>query len=912
MNPSTAKTESALFAIDAMPLLYRGHFVFLRKPRLTSSGINTSALTAFAGTLLHILEAHRPSHVAVVFDSTTPTFRHVLYPEYKAQRQKMPEDLAAAIPMALELVQALRIPALRVDGFEADDLLGTLAARANEAGLSAYLVTPDKDIAQLVNPRTFLYRPGKGSEEDAILDTEAVKHQWGISDPAQMIDLLAMAGDSSDNVPGIRGVGEKTAQELLTRFGSLEAVLAHAAELKGKLADRVAAGTDLARLSHELVTIRRDVPLSVGMEDLQRRSPNTAALRDVLAKYELLQMGRRLLGEDLKVSAAPSHATLSDTPHRYVCATDESALGELLAELKSASLWSFDTETTGLDPWHARLVGMSFATAPGRAWYVPVPADESGRERLLRRFQPCFAASQGVKVGHNTKFDLTVLRCHGLTVSGALHDTLLTHYALDAAERHGMDHLARQYLNYDPIPISRLLGDGKGPDPINMGDLPPEQICDYAAEDADVTLRLHAKLRPEAARAGALMALESCEEPLVSVLIAMEESGVRVAPETLRRYGEELNRELLQLEMRILEAGGGSFSVTSPKQLGEVLFDRLKLDPDAARTAASGQYATSEDVLQKLNGKHPIIGLILDHRACSKLKSTYVDRLPECIDARTGRVHTTFSQALTETGRLSSSDPNLQNIPIRTERGRRIREAFVPRDDAHVLLSADYSQIELRVMAALSGDRNMLEAFARGADIHTETASRVYGVLPGLVTPEMRSRCKMVNFGIIYGISAFGLGQRLGIPRKQAGELIETYFAQYPGVKSYMERSIAEAREKGYARTILGRRRYLRDIQSRNATARQAAERNAINTPVQGSAADLIKLAMVRIHGELQAANLKTRMVLQVHDELLFDVPREEEPAVRRLVRAAMIGALDLGVPLEVEIGSGRNWLEAH
>ncbi len=911
MSAMDTTPAEALYVIDVMPLLYRGHFVFLRNPRLTSGGVNTSALTAFAGSVLQLLETRKPSHAVLVLDSTTPTFRHERYPEYKAQRQKMPEDLAAAIPMAQELASALRLPALRVDGFEADDLMGTLAARAGAAGMRVYLVTPDKDLAQLVDDHTFLYRPGKGTEPPQILGAAEVARQWGLREPAQMIDFLALAGDSSDNIPGIRGVGEKTAQSLLAQFGSLETLLAQADTLKGKLAERVAAGADMARLSRTLVTVRRDVPLPVTLADLRRREPDAETLRAVLSKYELLQMGRRLLGESF-AAAAPRHATLADTPHRYRCVKGEEEWRELLEALRAAPVWAFDTETTGLDPRRARLVGISFATAAGRAWYAPAPPEPAACAAMLRRLQPLFDDPRSVKVGHNVKFDLTVLRRHGLRIATTCHDTLLTHYALDAAERHGMDRLARQYLNYDPIPITRLIGDGKGPDAVNMGDLAPEQVCDYAAEDADVTWRLHARLRPEAAQAGVLPALEQSEEPLVEVLLEMEEEGMRIDPAPLKTYSEELNRELLQLEMNILEAGGGSFNVNSPKQLGEVLFDRLKLDPSAARTAASRQYATSEEVLQKLVGRHPIVAMILEHRACSKLKSTYVDKLPECIDPRTGRVHTTFSQAMTETGRLASSDPNLQNIPVRTERGRRIREAFVARDADHVLLSADYSQIELRVMAALSGDQAMLDAFARGADIHAETAARVYDVMPGLVTPEMRSRCKMVNFGIIYGISSFGLGQRLGIPRKQAGELIETYFARYPDVKDYMERSIAEARDKGYARTVLGRRRYLRDINSRNATARQSAERNAINTPVQGSAADLIKLAMVRIRRELLAAGLKARLVLQVHDELLFDVPRHEEPAVRALVRAAMTGALDLGVPLEVEIGSGDNWLASH
>jgi len=922
-----------LFVIDVMPLLYRGHFVFLRQPRITSTGLNTSALQGFASILFQILDEQQPTHLALAFDSTTPTFRHQEYPAYKAQRQKAPEDLVAAIPMAIELAQALRIPILRVDGFEADDLLGSLATLGARAGATVFLATPDKDAAQLVDASTFLFRPGKGPAPAEILGPDDVVKHWGLSSPAQMVDYLGLAGDTSDNIPGVDGVGEKTAVALLQQFGTLESVLAHAAELKGKLAERVAACRDQALLSRHLATIRRDVPLTITLDDLRRCEPDRDALRGVLAKYELAQLGRRLLGET--VASAPAGKTLRtihDTPHTYLCAQSEAELTALLHALAAAPEWAFDTETTGLDPWHVRLVGLSFATAPGTAWYVPVPEDAVARTALLARFQPLFADAGKSKIGHNLKYDLTILRQHGVRVAGPLRDSMLAHYVYDASDRHGMDHLAREFLDYDKITTESLIGK-KGKEQKTMGDLPPEAICDYAAEDADMTLQLDHLLRPKVQANGGLPALAECEEPLVEVLIDMEHEGIRLDPVALREYGRELDGELRDLERQIgqfadvsvgaqaappvdelaldLDAARPTFNLASPKQMGELLFDRLKLDPDAKRTA-SGQYATDEETLQRLTGRHPIIDLILEHRACSKLKSTYVEKLPGCIDPADGRVHTSFSQALTETGRLSSFDPNLQNIPIRTERGRHIRAAFVARDAGHVLLSADYSQIELRVMAALSGDAAMREAFDRGADIHTDTAVRVYHVDPALVTADMRSRCKMVNFGIIYGISAFGLAQRLGIPRKQAAELIDAYFAQYPGVQAYMEQTKAFAHEHGYVCTRLGRRRYLRDINSRNATSRQAAERNAINTPVQGTAADLIKLAMVRIHREMAAKKLRTRMVLQVHDELLFDVPRDEEPAVRELVRQAMVGAMDLGVPLEVEIGSGANWLDAH
>ncbi len=927
-----------LFVIDVMPLLYRGHFVFLRNPRMTSSGINTSALQGFASILFPLLDEHRPSHLALVLDSTTPTFRHQEYPAYKAQRQKAPEDLVAAIPMAMELAAALRIPILRVDGFEADDLMGTLATHARAAGLATWLITPDKDVAQLVDSSTVLCRPGKGAGVNELLQEADVCRTWGISSPARMVDYLGLAGDASDNIPGVDGVGEKTAMALLQQYGSLDEVLAHAAELKGKLAERVAACREQALLSRHLATIRRDVPLTESLDDLRRQEPDRDNLRAVLARYELVKLGWRLLGEAVAAEAPPGKTfhTIRETPHTYTCVQSAADLENLLLELNKADEWAFDTETTGLDPRHDRLVGMSFATAPGRAWYVPVPAETGARDALLGRFVSLFGSPKAGKIAHNLKFDLTILRHHNLHPAPPVHDSMLAHYVCDAADRHGIDHLARQFLDYDKITTEQVIGP-RGASQKNMADLEPGQISDYAAEDADVALQLYRKLLPEIVAGGGQRALTECEEPLVAVLADMEEEGIRIAPAVLHEYSSVLARELRELEAKIgqyaavssssatapaaaavagelaldLDDRRSSFNLASPKQMGELLFDRLKLDPEAKRTA-SGQYATDEDTLLKLAGRHPIVDLILDHRTCSKLKSTYVDKLPACIDPATGRVHTTFSQALTETGRLSSSNPNLQNIPIRTERGRPIRAAFIARDAGHVLLSADYSQIELRVMAALSNDDGMRAAFARGADIHTETAMRVYGVQPDLVTPEMRSRCKMVNFGIIFGISAFGLAQRLRIPRSQAADLIEAYFAQYPGVKAYMDQTIAFAREHGYVRTVLGRRRFLRDINSRNATSRQAAERNAINTPVQGTAADLIKLAMVRIHRELHEQKLRSRMVLQVHDELLFDVPCDEEPVVREIVRAGMVQAMDLGVPLEVEIGSGPDWLAAH
>lgn len=906
--------ENKLFVIDVMPLLYRGHFVFLKNPRMTTGGINTSSFFVFASALMQLLDEYNPTHVALAFDSRTKTFRHALYPEYKAKREKLPEDIAAGIDMAIELADALRIATVRIDGFEADDVMGTLSCRAVEAGWEAWLSTPDKDIAQLVAPGVYLHRPGKGGAPSEVLDERAVCEKWGVGAVVRMIDFLGMAGDASDNIPGIPGVGEKTAQKLLAQYGSLEEVLAHADELPGKMAQKVRDGAESARLSYELARIRTDVPLDISLDALKRREPDRDKLVEVLRKYELNALGKRILGEDFNAGGTDGDGVrrLADVPHCYECVRSERQIEALLGVLSGRKTWAFDTETNGLDARCDSLVGLSFATEPGRAWYVPVPAAREECRAFLAQFKPLFEDPSVTKIGHNIKFDISVLQQYGVAVGGPVHDSMLAHYVIDAADRHGMDYLARNFLNYEPIPITSLIGAKKsGVSQITMGELSPEEISDYAAEDADITLQLDHLLRRRAAECGCLNALEQCEEPLVRVLIEMEHEGIRIDDSALHAYGRELDRELLQLEIEIRDMGGGSFSPSSPKQLGEVLFDRLKLDAGAKRTAG-GQYATSEDVLLRMRDRHPIVDKILDHRACSKLKSTYVDKLPRCIDPATGRVHTSFSQSLTETGRLSSSDPNLQNIPVRTERGRHIRAAFVPRDDDHVLMSADYSQIELRIMAAFSGDPAMIEAFRNNLDIHRETAARVYGVMPGLVTDDMRTAAKMVNFGIIYGISAFGLSQRLNVSRKAAADLISHYFAQYPGVKEYMDKSIAAAKERGYAETLLGRRRTLRDINSRNGATRQGAERNAINTPIQGTSADLIKLAMVQVSRSLKERGLAARMVLQIHDELLFDVPQGEVDEMRDLVAKIMSGVYDIGVPLDVSVGVGRTWLEAH
>ena len=846
----------------------------------------------------------------------------------------MPEDLAASIPYAFELAEALRIPVVRVDGFEADDVMGTLAVKGASAGFDVYMATPDKDAAQLVRQGVKLYRPAHAGDDAEIYDEAKVCEHWHLREPRQMIDYLALAGDASDNIPGIRGVGEKTAADLLSKFGDVEGIIANVDKIKGKLAEKVYAGRDDATISKFLTTIRTDVPIEPDWDAYKLDGVDRGKLAAVCEKFELRRLAKELLGEDDLVGSAlradrgrlgeaplPTsgrlgeaplpHSTIATSSHDYRLVTDESAAQALLAELMAAPRVAFDIETAPREPGMSatdartcRLLGISFSTAPGKAWYAI--AD------LVDVFRPLFADKSKILVAHNGKYDRTVLHRYGIGFASTPRDTMLEHYCLDAAARHGLKELSEQLLGYRMIRFEDVAGEperGK-PEPTLAGkDL--KLVCDYAAEDADFTLRLDDVLRPQVPVAPAPLpnALSDVEEPLVKILIDMEREGVKIDVEALKLYGRELDREILSLTQQILSYADPGFNPDSPKQLGALLFGKLGLS--GGKKTSSGQFSTDEKTLSKLAGEHPIIPLILEYRACTKLKSTYVDKLPTLIDEN-GRVHTTYAQAFTETGRLSSSDPNLQNIPIRTERGKLIRKAFVARDEKHVLISADYSQIELRLMAAMSGDEAMLAAFRNGEDIHRDTASRVYDVMPAFVTPEQRAKCKMVNFGIIYGISAFGLSQRLKVPRKEAADLIETYFKLYPKVKVYMEAAIAKAREKGYAETVLGRRRTLRDINSRNATARQAAERDAINTPIQGSAADLIKVAMVKVDKALKAENLRAKMVLQIHDELVFDVPLGEAEKVKEIVTREMTTALDFGVPLEVGIGIGDNWLEAH
>ena len=908
-----------LFIMDLMPFLYKGHFAFFRNPRITSTGVNTSALIGLASGIVSVVKNGRADRFVLAMDPGGPTFRHEAYPQYKAQREKMPEDIADSIPRAYELADALGIKIVSKEGFEADDVMGSLAAKGCEAGFDVYMVTPDKDAAQLVRPGVKLYRPGRAGEAAEIYDEAKVCEHWRIPSPASMIDYLALAGDASDNIPGVKGVGEKTAVELLQAYGSLDGILARASEIKGKLGEKIVSGAEDAKMSRFLAKIRTDVPVEVDWDSLKLGAPDAEKLSAFCAKYEMRRFAKEF-GIDIDEAPAAAGeegaggaalATIADTPHEYSLVDTEEGAKALFEELSRFGTIAFDTETAPSDDGHdstdahyCKLVGFSFAVAPGRAWYVDGP--------LVDFFRPLFADPSKTFVAHNVKFDRTVLARYGIGFASTPKDTMLAHYCIDAAARHNLDTLSGKYLSYRPIPIEKLIGEKKrGEKQLPMSALKPAEILDYAAEDADVAFRLYGALSREVSEKGVGRALAEAEEPLVKILIDMEREGVKIDVGALKEYGRELDAEIMEKLRAIYAYSSPGFNPDSPKQLSAMLFEELGLPAGGVKKTSSGQYTTDEKTLSRLVGAHPVVQDILEYRACAKRKSTYVDKLPQLIDAE-GRVHTTFSQSFTETGRLSSSNPNLQNIPVRTERGKMIRRSFVARDENHLLVSADYSQIELRLMAAFSGDEAMMSAFRRGEDIHRDTASRIYGVGPEAVTKEQRGNCKMVNFGIIYGISAFGLSQRLKIPRKEAADLIESYFALYPKVKEYMSKAISSAREKGYAETILGRRRTLRDINSRNATARQAAERDAINTPIQGSAADLVKVAMVKVDRALKERRMRSKMVLQIHDELLFDAPKEEAEELMALAKREMEAALDFGVPLEVGVGAGPDWLSAH
>jgi DNA polymerase I len=909
-----------LFLIDGMALVYRGHFALFANPRRTSAGLNTSAVFVFANVLLDILSREKPDALAVVFDTPEPTHRHTLYPAYKAQREAMPEDIALALPYVDRLCAALRIPTLRLPGWEADDVIGTLADRAAAEGFTTYMVTSDKDYAQLVDEHTYLYRPDKRGGFDTLGPAEILR-DWGVARVEQVVDVLGLMGDTSDNIPGVPGIGPKTAQQLIATYGSLENLLERSGEIPGRRGETLRAQHELARLSKILVTIDRAAPIQTAPADLTVGEPDPDALRTLCDELEFHTLSRKLLGDatapdggsgEGSATQAPL-ATLADTPHVYRCADDEAALESVLSALALEPRICLDLETTGLDARRCEIVGLAFAWRTGEAWFVPVPPEPEGATALLQRFAPFFARADVELVGHHLKFDLTVLRWHGHRLHGRIFDTLLAAALALPDGRHTLDALAGRLLGYRPVPIEALIGPADAPDgQRSMRDVPRPQLVEYAGEDADVTLRLADTLAPLLETSGQTRVFRDVEAPLLPVLIEMEYAGIRIDPDALAALGQELDREVATQAARILALAGEDFSINSPRQLGAILFDKLGLDPKAKRTGKTGQYATDEKVLTRLAGRHEIARCVLQYRMAAKLRSTYVDQLPAAVMPRTGRIHTQYEQLVTATGRLQSHNPNLQNIPVRSEMGREIRRAFVPRSDAFVLLAADYSQIELRIAAALSGDEALGAAFRDGQDIHAAAAARLHGVDSARVTPEMRRRAKMVNFGILYGISAFGLAERTGMSRQDARDLIDRYFATYPGLRQWIDDTIAFAHAKGYVETLTGRRRWLPDIASRNATTRAAAERNATNAPVQGTAADMIKIAMARIQRDLDTQRLATRLLLQVHDELVFELHRDEETAVRELVRAAMVEALPLAVPIVVELGVGTNWLDAH
>ncbi len=931
----------SLYLLDGMALAYRAHFALIRSPIYTSKGFNTSAIFGFTATLIDLITKQKPSHLAVVFDTSAPTERHVIHLEYKANREDMPEDLAAAMPHLDRVAQAFGIPVLKLDGYEADDIIGTLAHRAEADGFDEiYMVTPDKDFGQLVTDKIKMYRPGRKGDGAEIWGIEEIKEKWGIARVDQVIDMLGLCGDKVDNIPGVPGIGPKTAEKLLAKYDTVEGLLDHVDELKGKQQEKVRDNADQARLSKKLATIQLDVPIEANWNEIVLEAPDREKLVPIFAEFEFRTLGKRIFGSEFSVQEAASDLVLmseddekdltspnsqsatasssqldlipdiackklADLKIDYRIVQSDTELAELVATLQSAQCFAFDTETTALNPRSAELVGMSFSTQPQSGYWVPAT------EKALEALRPIFADSSLTKIGHNLKFDLSVLAENKCPVLGECYDTMLAHALIDPEQRHNLDTLSEDFLQYTPIRFTELVPDAKKGETIDYSGVSDQDLANYAIEDADIALQLWQTFLPKLEESGQAKVFYEIETPLLPVLVAMEREGILMCEQTLQDIGQSLIGHITELQTSIYKTAGREFNLNSPKQLGEVLFDELKLVEKPKKTK-TGQYATNEQVLSSLAPKHPIVAELLEYRQLSKLKSTYIDALPHSVDAQTGRVHTHYGQVQTATGRLSSNDPNLQNIPVRSLKGREIRKAFVPRK-GWKLLAADYSQIELRILAALTGDEGLLTAFKEGQDIHTATAAKIFNVAPGEVTRDQRSTAKMVNFGIPYGISAFGLAQRLGtVSRTEAQEIIDSYFAQFPGIPGYMEAQKESAKAKGYVETVCGRRRHLRDINSGNGTIRAAAERNAINMPIQGTAADMIKIAMVRIQKAITEQGLQSRMLLQVHDELVFDLHPEEELEMRKLVSEGMVGALELACPIEIEIGLGDNWLEAH
>lgn len=934
-----SKPEKSLFLLDAMALIYRAHFAFSKNPRINSKGMNTSAPFGFTNSLYEILDKKQPTHIAVAFDTSAPTFRHVQFPEYKANRDETPEDIKIAIPIIKEIVRAFNIPVLEIDGYEADDVIGTFAKKAAREGFEVFMMTPDKDYGQLVEEHIYLYKPAFMGNGVDVMGVQEILDKWDIQRIDQVIDMLGLQGDSVDNIPGIPGVGPKTASKLLKEYDTLENIVKHAHELKGKLGEKVAEFGDQGILSKELATIELNVPLAFDSGPMKYDGPNKDALTKLFEELEFRATLKRILGGTSPVvaSAKPKPAAaaqmglfsensptitpieeeevieksiLQETEHQYHLIDSPDLRKRLVRFLLEQEEFCFDTETDNLEPIEANLVGIAFSYLKGEAYYVPTPIDRLEAQKIVDEFKVVFENDKILKIAQNAKYDIQVLKNYGVEVKGPLFDTMIAHYLIDPDTRHNMDVLAENYLNYKPQSITELIGK-KGPSQITMSDVDLNKVVEYAGEDADITLQLKQKLAPILEESELTKLFKEVELPLVDVLADIEYNGVKIDTEALALMSKELEGESLNARDQIYALAGEEFNIASPKQLGVVLFEKMKLVEKPKKTK-TGQYATGEEILSKLAPEHDIARLILEFREYQKLKSTYVDALPKLISPIDGLVHTDYRQAVAATGRLSSNNPNLQNIPIRTVKGREIRKAFIPRNEEFLLLAADYSQIELRIVAAFAKDENMMEAFKNGKDIHSTTASKVFNVPLEEVDRDMRRKAKEVNFGLIYGISAFGLAQNLNISRSEAQEIISSYFNEFPGVKRYMDEQVNKAREFTYVETILGRRRYLRDIHSKNMVGRGHAERNAINAPIQGSAADIVKIAMINIHKWMKAENLKSKMIMQVHDELVFDVHKSELDLLKAKIPELMTSAIELDVPMDVEVGVGENWLIAH
>ena len=918
-----------LFLLDAYALIYRSYYAFIKNPRINSKGENTSAIMGFVNTLHEVLSKEKPTHVAVAFDPSGPTFRHALFPEYKAQREACPEDIKWSVPKIKDILRAWHIRVVEVAGYEADDVIGTLAWKASAEGISTYMLTPDKDYCQLVRENVSMYKPRFGKGYD-IMGPAEVREKYGIEDPRQVIDLLGLMGDASDNIPGCPGVGEKTAVKLISEFGSVENMLNNTADIKGALGKKVEENKEKIRLSKYLATIKTDVPIDLDLESMAVGDPDEEMLRQLLGALEFKSLTDRILGKGKERQKTPplepslfaefptdgkeeekngSYKSIKTIPHNYKLVDNEEDRRKLCDYFLTKDFLSLDTETTSTDALSAELVGLSFAVEEGTAYYVPIPKEREKAQKIVNLFKPLYEDPRILKIGQNLKYDLEVLENYGIMLAGPMFDTMIAHYVVQPELYHNMDYLAEIYLGYKTIHIDELIGP-RGREQRNMRDLSPEEVYEYAAEDADVTLKLKRCLEEELRKFGCEKLFYDIEMPLMPVLAAMERRGVRIDESALKETSAILTRKMEEVEQDIYKMAGVAFNISSPKQVGEVLFDKLKIVEKAKKTK-KGQYVTSEEVLQSLRGKHAIVGKILEHRGLKKLLGTYVDALPKLVNPQTGHIHTSFNQTITSTGRLSSSNPNLQNIPVRGEEGKEIRKAFIP-EAGCLFFSADYSQIELRVMAHLSGDENMRRAFRERHDIHAATAAHIYKVDIDHVTREQRTKAKRANFGIIYGITVFGLAERLGISREEARQLIDGYFDSFPRVRDYMEHCKEQARRQGYVETLFGRRRYLPDINSRNATVRGFAERNAINAPIQGTAADIIKVAMVNISRRFKQEGIRSEMILQVHDELNFSVYPEEKDIVERIVIEEMEGAISLQVPLVADSGWGSNWLEAH